>query len=231
MKRLFFWSGIATLAGGCVLIGMLLSDYKHDQRLVEQFYSSEPKKTAGEGQEGAKPEPLKLPPLDTEIVIEPDGHLSVDVVTIDTATSSQEEEPSTLWKDPPNTGDKVGTLNIPRIQAEIPIWEGTRDHELDRGLGRHESTHLPGLGVTVLAGHRETAMAKAGEIEEGDELIIETAEGTFRYKVFKLWVADADDRTVVVPSDEQVLKVYTCWPLWAGADTEERYVIEAKLVE
>ena len=145
-----------------------------------------------------------------------------------------DEGTSTVWEERPSTGKKVGTLIIPRIDAEIPIWEGTGDRELSKGVGHHQTSVLPGEGDNcVLAGHRETAFRRAKEIQKGDEMAIKTREGTFMYEVRKTWVADEKDKTVISSVGEPVLRVYTCWPLSAlySGYAPKRYVMEAELVE
>ena len=143
-----------------------------------------------------------------------------------------DEGPEPLQWEAVQKGEQIGTLKIPSADIDIPIWEGTSTKELDKGIGHHESTDLPGgSDSTVLAGHRETAMASAGKIKEGDLIVIEGKPGKSTYRVEKTWVTDAEDRSVVVRTGEPILRIYTCYPLTARASTDHRYIIEARLVQ
>lgn len=140
--------------------------------------------------------------------------------------------PGIVWADRPKEGERIGTLVIDSIGLKVPIWEGTGDQELDRGVGHHTNSVLPGeRDNCVLAGHRNTAFVKAGDIREGDEVRVETREGTFIYQVKKMWVTDGNDRTVIVSLKNPVLRMYTCYPFDAIGRAKKRYVIEAELVE
>lgn len=160
---------------------------------------------------------------------------AADVSPTSTSTVQEEPEDSTfIWKDRPKQGEKVGTLSIPRIDEEIPILEGTGEQELDRGVGHHTSSVLPGEpDNAVLAGHRETALRHAKEIQKGDPILVKTEGYTFNFQVKKLWVADKDDPQVVTSNgkEEPRLIVYTCWPVEAvfSGYAPKRYVIESEL--
>ncbi|WP_170105722.1 sortase [Desmospora activa] len=147
-------------------------------------------------------------------------------------TKAALHETGITWSDRPKEGEKIGTLSIPAIEVEIPIWEGVGDKELRKGVGHHPTPALPGEGDTAaLAGHRETAFRDGKKIKEGDEMVVQTDEGTFTYQVRKIWIADADDRTVVASTGEPILRVYSCWPLSAlfSGYAPERIVWEAEL--
>jgi sortase A len=140
--------------------------------------------------------------------------------------------PGIVWADRPKKGERIGTLVIPTIGLRAPILEGTDEKELDQGVGHHTNSVLPGeRDNSVLAGHRNTAFVKAGNIREGDEVRVETREGTFIYRVKKMWVTDGNDRTVIVSLKKPVLRMYTCYPFDAIGRAKKRYVIESELVE
>lgn len=147
----------------------------------------------------------------------------------------EHEESVFVWKRRPHAGEKSGILIIPRIGAKIPIWEGTGDRELERGVGHHRRSVLPGEpDDSVLAGHRETAFRHAKKIQVGDEIQVKTDDYTFTFEVTKKWVADADDPSVVASNNkgESRLITYTCWPVEAvySGYAPQRYVIESDLI-
>lgn len=145
----------------------------------------------------------------------------------------EQEESVFVWKKRPRAGEESGILLIPRIGAKIPIWEGTGDRELERGVGHHQTSVLPGEpDNSVLAGHRETAFRHAKKIRIGDTIQVKTDDYTFTFEVTKKWVADADDPVVASnQTGEARLITYTCWPVEAvySGYAPQRYVIESKL--
>ena len=62
-----------------------------------------------------------------------------------------------------NDDGVMGTLVIPKIDLEVPIYHYTNDEELQEGVGHMESTSLPVGGPSthaVLAGHNGLPMVK-----------------------------------------------------------------------
>lgn len=59
--------------------------------------------------------------------------------------------------------DIMGSLEIPKIQVELPIYHGTEDEVLSNGIGHLEGTSLPIGGEnthSVLTGHRGLPSSK-----------------------------------------------------------------------
>ncbi|MCR8868736.1 class D sortase [Bacillus sp. AFS026049] len=137
-----------------------------------------------------------------------------------------------LYEERPETGDLMGELYIPKIEATLPIYHGTDEDELEKGVGHYAGSVLPGeKDNSVLSGHRDTIFRDLGEVGEGDLLIAKTEAGTFTYKVRKVRIVDADDRTVIVPKPKATLTVTTCYPFSYIGSAPERYVLVADLLK
>ncbi|MFF2875187.1 class D sortase [Gottfriedia sp. NPDC057991] len=135
-----------------------------------------------------------------------------------------------LYPSRPKTGEEMGSLSIPRIKATLPIYEGTNEDELARGIGHYANSVLPGeRDNSVLAGHRDTVFRELGAVKIGDPLIVKTSAGTFTYKVNKIRIVDKEDRTVIVPMIKPTLTVSTCYPFHYIGPAPKRYVLVAKL--
>jgi sortase A len=131
----------------------------------------------------------------------------------------------------PKKGEHFADLYIPRLNAVIPVFEGTEEEELEKGVGHYSGSVLPGEpDNAVLSGHRDTVFRRMGEMKKGDELHVHTIKGTFVYVIDKMWVTDAEDRTVIVPREEPILTLTTCYPFSYIGPAPKRYIIEAKLV-
>lgn len=125
----------------------------------------------------------------------------------------------------------LGILSIPALKQTFPIIEGTGTKELKKGVGHMPTTVLPGEPDNcVLSGHRDTVFTRLGRLKTGDEFIVQTAAGTFTYKITRIRIVGRNDRTVVVPTDHAVLTVSTCYPFDYVGDAPKRYVLIADLV-
>ena len=89
----------------------------------------------------------------------------------------------------------------PEIGVSKTIVQGVTLDQLKRAPGHYPETPLPGQkGNAGIAGHRTTYGAPFHDIDKlknGDEIIIVTLQGEFRYKV--------DSTVIVAPSDVSVL--------------------------
>ena len=67
----------------------------------------------------------------------------------------------------PETGEASGILEIPEIDAELPIVEGTAADDLAKGVGHYKDSYYPGdHGQIVLSGHRDTVFRRTGELKK-----------------------------------------------------------------
>lgn len=144
---------------------------------------------------------------------------------------AEKTDGSTLYPVRPATGEEIGELLIPKISASLPIFHGTDEDELEKGVGHFAGSVLPGeADNSVLSGHRDTVFRKLGEVTIGDLLVVNTSAGEFTYKVRKVRIVDADDRTVIVPKPRATLTVTTCYPFNFVGDAPQRYILIGDLV-
>ncbi|WP_409298643.1 class D sortase [Peribacillus sp. SCS-26] len=144
----------------------------------------------------------------------------------------EKRAPGILYPERPKQGDLIGDLIIPKLHAKLPIFHGTDEDELVKGVGHFAGSVLPGeQDNSVLSGHRDTVFRKLGDVGEGDELIVQTSAGEFTYKVYKVRIVDANDRTVIVPKPRATLTVSTCYPFHFAGSAPERYILTAYLAD
>jgi sortase A len=137
-----------------------------------------------------------------------------------------------VYADYPAAGDIVGSLSIPALRQTFPIFEGTGDDELKRGVGHFSQSVLPGIQDNcVLSGHRDTVFTGLGKLKVGDRLVAETQAGSFTYEISRIRIVDKDDKTVIVPADHAVLTVTTCYPFNYVGSAPDRYILVADLVK
>ncbi|WP_416729661.1 class D sortase [Fictibacillus sp. JL2B1089] len=141
-------------------------------------------------------------------------------------------EKTELYLKRPKVGENIGNLYIPKLKAGLPIFHGTNEDELEKGVGHFADSVLPGeQDNSVLSGHRDTVFRELGEVKKGDLLVVTTVAGEFTYKVKQVRIVDKDDRTVIVPKPRPTLTVSTCYPFTFVGAAPERYVLVAFLVE
>jgi sortase A len=144
--------------------------------------------------------------------------------------SSFGDNPTTVLQKP-KVGDVIGTLSIPKIKKTINIIEGTGTKELKLGVGHYVGSVLPGVSDnSVLAGHRDSVFRNLGQLKIGDLMTVRTSYGTFVYEVHKIRIVNANDRTVIVPTQDAILTLSTCYPFRFVGNAPKRYVVQAGLV-
>ncbi len=143
-----------------------------------------------------------------------------DLVAIDPSKASYEP------------GDLIGQLIIPSLDYELPIYEGTDDAQLKKGVGRYIGSAYPGASDnSVLSGHRDTVFTKLGDLKIGASILVSTDIGLFTYEVTGFRIVEADDKTVIVPTDEGTLTLTTCYPFVYIGSAPQRYIVSAKLTK
>jgi sortase A len=130
----------------------------------------------------------------------------------------------------PPMGEAVGILQIPRLNADLPIVEGTDPDDLEKGVGHYKGSYYPDEnGQIVLSGHRDTVFRKAGKLEIGDSLEIVLPYGNFEYEITETKIVKSDDLSIITLQNEtEELLLTTCYPFSYVGNAPQRYIIYAK---
>lgn len=132
----------------------------------------------------------------------------------------------------PNPNDVIGMLQIPELDAELPIIEGTDEEMLKRGVGHYTDTVFPSDGEQILlSGHRDTVFRDFGKLSIGDRFVVNMPYGSFEYEIRSTDIVDKDDTTVIRSMGTEVLVVSTCYPFRYVGDAPDRYVVYAYPIE
>ncbi|MER0468955.1 class D sortase [Bacillus cabrialesii subsp. cabrialesii] len=132
----------------------------------------------------------------------------------------------------PKAGEAVGVLEIPKINAELPIVEGTDADDLEKGVGHYKESYYPNEnGQIVLSGHRDTVFRRTGELKKGDQLKILLPYGSFQYKIEKMKIVDKNDTSIItLQHREEELILTTCYPFSYIGNAPKRYIIYGKRI-
>ncbi|MBT2697866.1 class D sortase [Bacillus sp. ISL-40] len=131
---------------------------------------------------------------------------------------------------PPEMGETVGLLAIPKIKAELAIIEGTDPDDLEKGVGHYKGAYYPGdQRQIVLSGHRDTVFRKLGELEIGDSLKMEMPYGSYTYEIIDTKIVKSDDTSIItLQHNKEELILTTCYPFSYIGNAPKRYIIYAK---
>ncbi len=114
----------------------------------------------------------------------------------------------------------MGYIEISSIDCKLPIYHGTSNGVLQRGVGHLEWTSLPTGGKnthSVLSGHRGLPSAKLftnlSNISVGDTFTVRVLNKTLTYEVDKILTVKPEDTTALqIISGEDLCTLMTCTP-------------------
>ncbi|MDW0113119.1 class D sortase [Sporosarcina saromensis] len=127
-------------------------------------------------------------------------------------------------------GQTIGVLEIPAINKELPIVEGTDEEALKHGVGHFTNTVYPGeKDQILLSGHRDTVFTGLDNLQNGDTIIVKMAHGTFTYSITGTEIVDEDDTTIIrSTAPEEILTLSTCYPFTYIGNAPQRYIVYAE---
>lgn len=125
------------------------------------------------------------------------------------------------WQLLPSATGAMGRLKIDAIDVDLPIYHGTDDDVLEKGVGHLEGTALPVGGAdthSVLTAHRGLASAtlfdNLDKVDVGDRFSVHVLGETLTYEVHSTQVVEPSDTETLFPSpDEDLMTLVTCTPL------------------
>ena len=114
----------------------------------------------------------------------------------------------------------MGSIEIPKIDVDLPIYHGTSDAVLSVGVGHLEGTSLPVGGENtkcVLTGHRglpgSALFTRLDEMEVGDLFFLNVMGETMAYQVYDIVTIlpeEVDTLNIKAGADE--VSLITCTP-------------------
>jgi sortase A len=129
-------------------------------------------------------------------------------------------------------GDAVARLDIPRLDLDVVVVNGTDASDLRRGPGRHLDSSMPGEGELVyIAGHRTTYGAPFSHIdklERGDRVFVDLPYATIEYRVTDDRIVDQYELSVLKSRGREELVLQACHPRFFAS---ERYLVYARPVQ
>jgi sortase A len=125
-------------------------------------------------------------------------------------------------------------ISLPTLGLDWIVRPTVGNDDLAHGPGHYPETAWPGEGGNLaIAGHRTHRGAPSyfytlDQLKPGDTILIHRGNGTWTYRVERLFTTTAYDRSVLAATPEPVLTLTTCDP----PGTEDlRLIVRARLVE
>ena len=114
----------------------------------------------------------------------------------------------------------MGYVEIPIIDCVLPMYHGTREEELQVGVGHLEWTSLPVGGESthsVISGHRGVPSAKLlsnlDKVVEGDYFVLHVLDKSLTYQVDQIHIVEPDDIDFLyIEEGEDLCTLVTCTP-------------------
>ncbi len=115
----------------------------------------------------------------------------------------------------------MGRLKVPSIDVDLPIYHGTSDSVLEKGVGHLQGTSLPVGGESqhsVLTAHRglpsATLFDNLDKVKVGDRFTIEVFGEVLTYQVISTQVVQPDQTQPLLPQyGRDLVTLVTCTPL------------------
>jgi sortase A len=168
-----------------------------------------------------EPEPLSEDPAASP----PPSHEPVDFKLWSEARIRKYEESLLLEKQLP-----LAVLSIAKIRLRAPVFEGTDELALNRGVGRISGTAEPGEGGNIgIAGHRDGVFRGLKDIVLGDVVELTTLREKATYVVDEIEIVGPEDVGVLRPRGSPSLTLVTCFPFYFIGDAPKRFIVHAAL--
>ncbi len=135
------------------------------------------------------------------------------------------------------SGDGImGYIQIPKISVDLPIYHGTSEEVLEKGVGHIQNTSVPIGGNSthsVLTGHTGLPNAelftRLDELVVGDIFYIHVLNDILTYKVYEIKVVLPDNIDELrITSGEDLVTLVTCTPYGVNS---HRLLVKAERVE
>ena len=133
----------------------------------------------------------------------------------------------------PNFAEQYATLKIKKIGINAPIYFGATDEIIQKGVGHDSGSYFSGENGTIIMCEHDylNNFKRLGELKNGDIIEIKTDYGDFYYEVYdEQVVLETETDKLPIQKGEEILMLYTCYPVKDMEKTPYRYVVYAKKI-
>jgi len=122
----------------------------------------------------------------------------------------------------------LGIFTIKTLNIQVPIYNGTDEFYLNRGLGRIKGmAKMDEIGNLGISGHRDGFFRALKDIQLGDDIEIQTTRGVESYAVTSITIIPKNDISILAPTTDKTLTIVTCYPFYFVGHAPKRYIVKA----
>ncbi|HFU4084154.1 TPA: class C sortase [Streptococcus suis] len=211
MKRL-----INHLTTFIILAGIFIVSYPV---VSQMYYNYVNQQTLNDFDSGRKQ--LTSEEVDKRIQLAQAYNASLQNFTItDPYTEKQLEQGRTEYARMLTVREKIASVHIPDIDINLPIYAGSGEDVLQKGVGHLEGTSLPIGGPnshTVLTAHtglpNSRLFTDLDKLKIGDKFYITNIKETLAYQIDSITVIEPTDfSSLVISPDQDYVTLLTCTP-------------------
>ncbi|MFR2571386.1 MAG: class D sortase [Clostridia bacterium] len=132
----------------------------------------------------------------------------------------------------PEYGTQYATIEIPKIDVNLPVYFGDTLEILKKGVGHSSGSYFPGEGGSIIyMGHNsKKVFRRFSELQKGNEITVKTNYGEYKYKIYDMQlIKETDVDKLPIQKDKEILMIYTCYPFNNIGYATQRYVVYAEL--
>ena len=132
----------------------------------------------------------------------------------------------------PEYGTQYATIEIPKIDVNLPVYFGDTLEILKKGVGHSSGSYFPGEGGSIIyMGHNsKKVFRRFSELQKGNEITVKTNYGKYKYKIYDMQlIKETDVDKLPIQKDKEILMIYTCYPFNNIGYATQRYVVYAEL--
>ena len=224
------WTQRILLMSGLVLVGVYgaarIESFITSRAALKKFAALETESdtsgksrdnTASSGAESSLSDPMDLP--------------DVDLPGVDFSRWDERRVRAYKQSIRKQSGVPLAVLRIPKIQLEVPLFEGTDDFTLNHAVGRIVGTARPGEpGNIGIAGHRDGFFRGLKDVSVGDAIELKRLQGTDTYVVDEIQIVKPENVEVLHSRRVPSLTLVTCYPFYFFGSAPQRYIVKASLL-
>ena len=151
---------------------------------------------------------------------------------VQTTISTDESTKTTTIKNYPEYGTQYATIEIDKIDVNLPVYYGDTLEILKKGVGHSSGSYFPGEGGSIIyMGHNSKKMFRRfSELQKGNEIKVTTSYGEYTYKIYDMQlIKETETDKLPIQKDKEILMIYTCYPFNNVGYATQRYVVYAEL--
>lgn len=199
-----------------ILAGIIIVSYP---AISQMYYNYVNQQTINDFDSGRKQ--LTSEEIDKRIQLAQAYNASLQNFAItDPYTEEQLEQGRTEYARMLTVREKIASIHIPDIEINLPIYAGSGEDVLQKGVGHLEGTSLPIGGVNshaVLTAHtglpNSRLFTDLDKLKVGDKFYITNIKETLAYQIDSITIIEPTDfSSLVIFPDQDYVTLLTCTP-------------------